>query len=141
MSRRVWIIGLAAVGVLIVGAALFLILQPNARPGVASEPVASPTAQAPGLSEPDAQRIESALGSGDPAQVSAAVVVPEGGQVDPAFVAQLAELKVDIDPGTFTMQDESTAIVDATAGGKPWVLVLQKGGNLGWLVASTVDLT
>ena len=68
------------------------------------------------------------------------VALPEGAEIDPAFVAQLAALHPDIDPSTFTPQDATTATVTAHTGTGTWLMVLRKGGAAGWQLVSTVPV-
>lgn len=91
----------------------------------------------PTLDEPAAQRLEQALGSGDETRVSSAIALPDAQDIDPAFVATLASMHPDIDRTTFSPQGDSTATVAARAGQEEWILVLRRGGPLGWQLLST----
>jgi hypothetical protein len=93
--------------------------------------------QPPTLDEPAAQRLEQALGSGDERRVTSAVALPDGQDIDPTFVATLASMHPDIDRTTFSPQDDSTATVAARVGQADWIMVLRRGGPLGWQLLST----
>lgn len=129
--------GFALLFVVIVGVGLWFLLWPGAHEqgGTAAPGVA---AARPFGSE-EARAMDDALRSGDPARVSAVLPLRPGEQVDPAFVAQLAAIPLDIDPATFTPQDPQTATVRATSGDRAWVLVLRTTAT-GWGLLSTVPV-
>ncbi|SDH31717.1 hypothetical protein [Pseudonocardia oroxyli] len=133
MSRRVLVSGLAAIGVLVVAAVLFLLFGPGPTGGPGVGQTTSFTAQ-------QATALQDALGSGDPQRASQAVALADGDELDPTFVREVAALALTIDPSSVSDDNGTDALVRATAGGKSWLLHIRRGGELGWQIVSTAPV-
>jgi hypothetical protein len=79
-----------------------------------SAPATSQSATAPALTADRAAMLCAGLTSGEPARVRGALAMPAGQALDPAAVAALAKLRVQMDPATFTANGPRTATVSGT---------------------------
>ncbi|MCF7552200.1 hypothetical protein [Pseudonocardia sp. WMMC193] len=61
----------------------------------------------------------------------------EGDELDPGFARDVAALALTIDPNSVSDDNGTDALVRATAGGKPWLVHIRRGGELGWQIVST----
>lgn len=90
--------------------------------------------------------LDAALTSGDPARVQAAIVTPEGQEVPPETVVDLAEWQMTTNPDTWVEYDDGTATAVATTVAPDgtvatWDVAYLQTEDGTWKVVTTVERT